>query len=282
MSLTREITSDFIYKEYIWVVMEDRNYILKIDSSTGKMVRCIQVPLLIDLQRYSEKLDINTFKLRGIGDITGYEISKKRSCLSNSKTIQAKIMLKNPLCDSPIPVELNYNVSSLAGGWHMFTLIFDQNAGTISLYVDAVLVDSASDYEDHIIYYKYFSPFLVGADSGKFQALEIENQVKNPIYFQNKIQDVKLFQGVIDPKILKGESLLSTKSDPLYLLGELKNPLFCLETINKILVNEKPYKNKRLVIESKFLNSLPPTCSQTIKNKILEENSENLTFELDF
>lgn len=281
MSVTREFTSTG-YKDYIWVVMEDRNYILKVDTSTGKMIRCVQVPLLVDLQRYSSKIKIENFKLRGYGDMTGYELAKKRSCGANKKTLQAKVLIKDPDCDSFIPVELNYETKNLKAGWHMFTLSFNKTTGIISLYVDAVLVDSESGYSNHTIYYKYYSPFLIGADSGKYQSLEAENQTKNPIYNNIVVRDVKLFGKILDPKILKGDSLLSVKSEKVYMLGNLISPIRSLETVNKILVNQKPYKNNKFLIKSDFIKNLPNACGNVIKEKIETENKENISFQFDF
>jgi hypothetical protein len=282
MSLSREYEKG-VPVDYLWITMEDRNYILKVSTVTGRMVKCIQIPLLVDLQRYSTRINIQEFKLRGSGDMTGYELARK-SC-GTTNTIQGKITLldeEDSNCDTPITVSLNYDSSELNAGWHMFTLIFNKDAGTAKLYVDGIEVAAANNLENHKVFYKYNSPFLVGADSGKFQPLQLENQVKNPIYFNQPLRDIKLFEGVIDPKILKGGSLLAVKSETPFFNGPFREDFYALETIEKFLVNKKPAKSNKLHVNSAFLNSLPPTCSQKIKDKILEENEINPSMVLVF
>lgn len=274
ISITRELSPNS-FSEFLWISLEERNYLLKVEAETGILRKCIYVPELVDLERYSDIVDIKNFKLKAKGDITGYNAARKRSCVIGKKTIQAKIML---LCNdcTPVPVELNYPTENLLRGKHMFTLCFDSENGIVKFYVDGKLVDSAEGFENCCVYYQYQAPFLVGGDSGKYKSLQEEIGTTDPIYYQEVLRDIKLWQICLPPSVIESEARSCFEIDSPFMYGELKKPISFFETVDRIVVNERPFRTNNFIIHSEFLESIPPNCKQSIVDQFQKETSQFL------
>lgn len=172
-----------------WVVLNESNYLLQLNSS-GVATGCELVSNLLDNNIYTD-VEFSSMDLMTNGDFTGFNARKRFDTegVYNSKVV-AKIALIDP-CDSTIRFRvLTSDVTSLDSGEHNIVFGYDPVGGIGELIIDGAVKDS---FElKGLVYYKPSSkpPYLIGADSGNYRSKREEQGMEAGGYLEAEILDL--------------------------------------------------------------------------------------------
>tara|TARA_R110000772_G_scaffold67874_2_gene150427 strand:- start:523 stop:1764 length:1242 start_codon:yes stop_codon:yes gene_type:complete len=191
INFSRELTR-FGFEDYAWVGAIAQNKLIKI-SQVGNIVQCVDVQGLFEQSPYdyTEPLDLY---IRG--DVTGYDAQRKYGLPLEiqGRALTARIVLQEDCDGSTTVAELHRSADNIAPGWHHVMCSVNTVDGHATLYVDGGVADTYSfEANAFKVSYQYKPPFLIGADSGKFQPLAQEIGLEDPLYFVGQIDDVRYY-----------------------------------------------------------------------------------------
>lgn len=239
ITFTRENQPDGSFQNFTWVLLKEYKYLLKLNE-LGRLVKCVFLPDLIDLSKI-EGVDVSNLDFTPTADISDYGAVKRFSVLceqSGESFIQGRLVTESP-CGRTSTLELSYDATLLTAGEHHFTLTYNGNNGVAKLFVDGLKVDEVTG-DPGKLHYSYKPPFLIGAKSGKFNAVQKERGLLQPVYFIGDFDDVRLY----NKEFSEGDvnTLTKAKFDPSDLRWniELDASASYLEQVEQFFLHRPP------------------------------------------
>jgi hypothetical protein len=174
-------------------------------TSNGQIVKRINVKDVVNLKACRD------FNLNVRGDFTGFDVRRKYYNFSTgdliSSTNPAITLKMNVLCGSNKSIIQIHTPSSDLEGWNHLAFSI-QNSGNntyIKLYVNGNVVATKTLTGIYSIDYgTKVSPFIIGGHSGKLGAKNVERSLNNEGYFIGKVDDARLYKGVLREYEIRG------------------------------------------------------------------------------
>jgi len=195
-SFVKEI-SNGIESDMLWVAYSEQRYIIKIDSN-GNILKRINLATVVNLKNCSD------FALTSLGDFTEYDIKRKYERFDDGSSVSTKVpafsIKMNVKCGNITSLIQTYYKISRYNGWiHLaFTFENHRNSTLLNLYINGIKYQStvigSSIYS--IDYGTKVSPFIIGGNSGKLGAKNIERSVLDG-YFVGRLDDLRIFHKVL-------------------------------------------------------------------------------------
>jgi hypothetical protein len=158
------------YSKEIFVTGDNGNLLYYLNASN--------LPTTANPQNVSDPIFV------GKGDFTGFNSIRLRGNQELVWAIQTK--------SSAYPTYLTTNQSTLAPGWHLFTLVADSQTQTLASYVDSNLIDEAALTSE--IDYKYKSSLLLAAGTVMSTTLNDIIGIENICKFVGKVADLRIYR----------------------------------------------------------------------------------------
>ena len=191
-------------EDYMWMVFNTNNYIIKLDSN-GTIIKRISVLDVINLKKCGA-LTLNVH-----GDFSGFEARRKFNRFSDGIHISsddpALSLNINVKCGTnTYIVKLHTPTKELTGWNHIaFTHQIIGDETHITLYVNGIVKETSILNGIYFVNYgSKITPFIIGGKSGKLGATNIEVGINNEQYFIGKINDVRVYNSVLDLFQLRG------------------------------------------------------------------------------
>lgn len=191
------------------ILIDTRDNLIYMLDTNGDILTKLDATLL-------QNLKTTNIKIAADGDFTGYQHLRKFS--SQVKNLSWKMRVAYPNGTSPETLNLTYDTSTLAPGWHHIALVFDASKGYVRYFIDTVEVSSRLIRENKILYFDFRSSLILGADSVKNNILNDLLGIQNAYKFVGKVADLKIYN----------KSLQSGDVEQLYfsfLLSDNRRPL---------------------------------------------------------
>ncbi len=208
LNIIREQTPQGI-ADYVMATAKDLNKMVKI-SMDGKIVTCIDLRAVADVNVYTYR---NNISATVRGDITGYDVHRK---FERTPSVSGKVRVDD-VNGQTSTLTVTCPASSLTSGWHHLAMTFDNNAGTLNLYIDGSPVDTISfDANAYLINYKYRSPLTICGDSGKYGLLKDELSFTNTSGFIGKVDRVRYYSVALSTDQVRALVAEKTKFNDLH------------------------------------------------------------------
>lgn len=222
--------------DVLWVIFNSNKLILKIDES-GRIIKRINLRDVVNLK------GCDTFNLTTKGDFTGFDIKRKYELATSSDpAFSLKLNLK---CGDNVKiVQVYVPAAHYRSGWvHLgFNLnIVDDNTH-VNFYVNGknqsqVILPSIY----HIDYGTKVSPFIIGGNSGRLGAKNVERSLNKTGYFKGEIADIRIYDTALSGHEIQAISRnrFWDKWQPITLLVPTL-PRTYLEKIERFHLNKYP------------------------------------------
>ena len=258
MSFVKEYANGIDY-DVLWVVFNERKLLVKVDISSGKIIRRINLKDTVNLKRCGD------FELHVKGDFTGFDVKRKfQPAMSSSPQFSAKL---NVTCDNRVrTIQLFTPASSFKKGWtHLaFTHKIVGTDTVISLYVNGILRDTTTvDGMQIISHGGKVTPFIIGGNSGKLGAKNVERSLNNSGYFVGEISDIRIYNIPLESGDIKSLSRYKywNKWTPLIVPIPII-PRTYLEKIKSFHLNKYPgFKSNKFNLILKGISTKIPESS---------------------
>lgn len=208
------------------------------------------------------------------GDFTGYTYLRKFSTIN--KNITWKLKIAQPNGTNAKLLMLPTNTKNLTKGWHNFTLVFDNENGIATSYVDTIPISTETfDKNVYQIYYDYRTSLLLGAKT-------IKNTILNDII---DINDGYKFVGQVSEIRMYNKALNRSEIEQIYYSSDLihqdKDLIWNMETGERSYIEEIAHWFKLQLpgSKSKYYNINIHNFTANDEVKAVIENSirENIT-----
>ena len=163
------------------VILDNHTKELFVTSDSGILLYYLNIsnlPTTANPQNVSDPIFV------GKGDFTGFNSIRLRGNQELVWAIQTK--------GNDYPTYLTANQTTLAPGWHMFTLVADSQAQTLTSYVDSNLIDDAAFTSE--VDYRYKSPLLMAAGTVMSTTLNKIIGIDNICKFVGRIADLRIYR----------------------------------------------------------------------------------------
>lgn len=189
-----------------WIVFNTNNYILKLNGN-GDVIKHINIKDVVNLRSCGE------FYLNAKGDFTGFDNKRKFFKIngfpisSSNPAITLKINLK---CGTTKKIiQLNHSSLDLEGFVHVgFSHMIKNSKTILKLYING---NNKSEYVldgAYIIDYgTKISPFIIGGNSGKLGAVNVERSLFNEGFFVGIVDDVRVYNKTLSDFEFRGLSM---------------------------------------------------------------------------
>jgi hypothetical protein len=239
ITFTRENLPDGSFQNFAWVLLKEYKYLLKLNEA-GRLVKCTFLPDLINLSKI-ENVDVASLDFTAVADISDYRAIKSFSSLCDQDGepyIQGRLATISP-CGKVTTTSLSYDASLLTTGEHHFAMTFNGKEGRVRLFVDGAKV-AERELDPSSVHYSYKPPFLIGAKSGKFNALQKERGLLRPVHFIGTFDDVRLYRKEFSEEDVN--TLTKTRYNPKPLLWniEISYGASYLEQIEQFFLHRPP------------------------------------------
>jgi hypothetical protein len=181
----------------LWIIYNESRYVLVINSE-GKIKK------RIDLSRLFVGNQCKDFQLGIKGDFTGFDNKRKFDRLNGlpiSPTHPAISLKLGLSCgNNHRLVNLHTSPKYLTNWCHLaFSVESSYNLTSIKFYVNGDLVEQKNVAGNYSINYGYkSSPFIIGGNSGKLGAKNLEKSIINTGFFRGEIADIRLYDRVLN------------------------------------------------------------------------------------
>lgn len=183
---------DNIEKIYLWIVFNDENTILVLDEN-GNFYKNIDLTKLF-IGNYCSTLKTNVR-----GDFSGFdnkrrfEIFDSKSISPSNPTISVRL---NLICQKNYKIiQLDHPVNNLKDWTHLsFSVTNTPTQTIVKFFVNGILYKSETLQGIYKINNGYkSSPFIVGGNSGKLGAKNLEKSIIKNGYFKGQIDDLRIY-----------------------------------------------------------------------------------------
>jgi len=269
IGFTREQTTEGI-QNFTWVLLEDSNYILKLDSEAN-ILACVLLTGELDIEKYPNTSYSNS-RMCLNGPLNSFYDSKKYdvSCGFNLDTqLVFKIAIEGS-CENDIVIkQLSTTVTSLIDGSHNIKIQYSGLTGLGRLFVDGVEVDRFN--QKGKIYYDTGNkrPTLIGADSGNFRSRQEELGVSDPVYFRGVVNNLYMSGS------LNSIQPFTVNNSPINMEFPIPYRLSFKEKVDKLfLMRSGGFKSSRLKLQIKnsglgdVKNELEKEVTERINNVV--------------
>jgi hypothetical protein len=264
-SIVDDVEMNFV-KEYdnktnkdfdvLWVIFNKRKFLVKINVN-GKIVKRINLVNVVNLR------NCGNFDLTVRGDFTGFNIKRKfERSTSDNPTFSLKMNLK---CGNNNYI-FQQHVPAKQFGREWVNLIFTHkiiNGQTvITFYINGV------KHKEHILNGVYLidygtkvSPFIIGGNSGKLGAKNVERSLNDSGFFKGRISNIFLYDKVFSDQVITSISRYKHWNSwrPLTIITPTP-PRTYLEKIEKFHLNKYPgFKSNKFNIK---ISGLPSNVSK--------------------
>jgi len=177
---------------------EDRLIIIDLnDNNIYTLNRNGDVLTKLSIIGLTNNTDVNFLSY---GDFTGYTYLRKFATIN--KKFSWKLKIANPNGKNGKLLILPIEVSSLASGWHNFTLSFDSVAGKAISYLDSVKIsEEIFDPNIYQLYYDYRTSLLLGCQSIKNTTINDIISIDDGYKFIGRVAELRVF----DKSLSQGE-----------------------------------------------------------------------------
>lgn len=268
LGITKEKGPSGCDVDRIWLVFEDKSYILKLDTS-GNILNIIK-PSDIILSKTCKN-----YKLRANGDFTGYDIYRKfninseGAISSNNPSISFKVRLKDD-CDNINYVIKHIPSKNIQSGWHTLSFTFNSRKGKVKTYLDSTLYSESNVTNNYYkIDYDSKSPLIIGGNSGKLGSL-LEETALDTDYYNGKIKNVRIYNKDLGANSIASLHLYNNEEDfePLIWNIECSDKNF-VEKIDRFFMIKKPgHASKYFNINIKGLSAIDTDLKLLIEDSI--------------
>lgn len=252
----------------IWIVFEDKSYILKCNTS-GDILNVIK-PSDIILSKTCKN-----YKLKANGDFTGFDIQRKFNInsegviSSENPSISLKLRLKDN-CGSQQYIIKHIPSKNLQKGWHTISFTFNSRKGKVKFYLDSTLF-SESNVTNNLykIDYDSKSPLIIGGNSGKIGSSN-EELALDIGYFIGKIKNVRIYNKELGANTIASLHLFNNEEDfePLLWNIEVDSKNY-VEKIDRFFMMKKPgHSSKYFNLKIKGLSALDSDLKLLIEDSI--------------
>jgi hypothetical protein len=239
--------------DILWVVFNTNKLVVKIDT-TGRIIKRINLGDVVNLRSCGD------FQLTTRGDFTGFDIKRKyENATSADPAFSLKLNLK---CGSNRTILQEYvPAKSYNKGWvHLgFTLEVLGNNTNVSFYVNGQLQTTTVLSGTYgIDYGTKVSPFIMGGNSGRLGAKNVERSLNTTGYFIGKISDVRIYDTVLGDFEMKSiaRNIYWNGWQPITLLIPTL-PRTYLEKVDNFHLNKYPgFKSNRYNLKIKGISNV--------------------------
>jgi len=183
--------------DVLWIVFNNNKILLKVNSD-GVIVKRINLVNVVNLR------NCGNFNLNVRGDFTGFDLKRKfEPATSNNPAFSLKMNLK---CGNNTRILQQYvSAKQYQKGWtHLAFAHKLKNGQTIiSFYIDGIKqVETILEGNYLIDYGTKVSPFIIGGNSGKLGAKNVERSLNNSGFFKGRISDIKLYNKAFSSEVI--------------------------------------------------------------------------------
>lgn len=243
--------------DVLWVIFNERKILIKIETETGYIARRIDLKNVVNLKQ------CGNFNLYVKGDFTGAEVKRKfQPATSQTPTFSVKL---NLTCGANTKIiQMHSDASLYQRGWvHLaFTHKVTDNETSISFFANGVLHEKTTlEGIYKIDFGTKVTPFIVGGNSGKLGAKNVERSLNDSGYFKGEVSDIRIYNITLDDNDIKSLARYKywNKWTPL-LVPIPTSPRTYLEKIKKFHLNKYPgFKSNKFNLR---ISGLPDTISQ--------------------
>lgn len=259
-------------KIYLWIVFNEQNSVLVLDEN-GNFFKNIDLTKLF-IGNYCSTLNTNVH-----GDFSGFdnkrrfEIFQGKSISPSNTVLSVKL---NLVCENNYKIiQLNHSTKSLKDWVHLgLTMTNTPTQTIIKFYVNGVVVDSYALQGLYKINNGYkSSPFIIGGNSGKLGAKNLEKSIIKNGYFKGQVDDLRIYNKSLNDFELFHLSLNNhfEKWKPINMYVECPETTF-LEQMDTFYINRyKGFKSNYFNIKIKNF-----TDNQDLQNLIKDYILQNI------
>lgn len=192
LSFIKEIKNGCDF-DIVWIVFNNNKYILKVDIN-GNIIKRININDVVNLKKCGD------FSLNVVGDFSGFDSRRKFYNYSDGTQITSlnpAITLKvNLVCGLNSKIIQLHSPAKNLTDWNHISFTYEiSNGNTIlTLYINGVIKSKYSLSGIYFINYgTKVSPFIIGGNSGKLGATNVEVSLNNEDYFIGKFDDLRIY-----------------------------------------------------------------------------------------
>ncbi len=245
-----------VESDILWIILNNNKILIKIDSS-GRILRRINLKDVVNLRKCGD------FTLKVRGDFSGFEVKRK---FENATTENPAFSLKVHLtCGANKLLLQQYTpAKEYQKGWvHLsFTHRIFDNKTYITFFINGKPQrETVLDGHYQIDYGTKVSPFIIGGNSGKLGAKNVERSLNNSGYFKGFIDDIRIYKKVLDTSSIRSLSRNKywNRWNPLLVVVPTP-PRTYMEKIERFHLNKYPgFKSNKFNLR---ISGIPDTISQ--------------------
>lgn len=186
----------------LWIVFNKGKFIYILNED-GRVIK------KIDLQNIFIGKNCATFNINIIGDFTGYDNKRKFEKIENdfispnNSTCTSRVCLK---CGDSLKISQIHYPTKYLKDWNNFNLKVEnvENTTQVSFYINGYLVGrNTYDGVYQINYNNNTVPFIVGGNSGKLGAKNLEKTQLTEGYFKGAIDDIRVYNKALNEYEIK-------------------------------------------------------------------------------
>lgn len=258
-------------EDILWIVFNEYAYVLKIDPINGQIIKRLLLKNAINAK------GCNILQLTTSGDFSGYNVKRKYEQASSlTPAFSLKLNLK---CDNnKIIYQTFHPATSYIESWIHFAFNHEikENKTYIRFYINGhKITEDIFDGVYMIDFDTKSSPFIIGGNSGKLGAKNVEKSIIHSGYFKGQISDIRIYNTYLSDKKIKAlaNHQYWKKWHPM-ILPIPTSPRSYIEQIEKFHLNKYPgYKSNRFNI---IIKGLPLDYEKDEIISFIQRNIENI------
>jgi hypothetical protein len=256
----------------LWIIFNKSKQVV-IVNSMGRIIK------RLDLTKLFVGQYCGTFQLNIVGDFSGFDNRRKFEKLNGyviSPSNPSVCVRLGVRCGNTRKIiQLHSSVEYLDGWTHLsFTLSRFKNSTTIKLYVNGYIKEQVTIQGNYHIEYGYkSSPFIIGGNSGKLGARNLEKSIIRTGFFIGEIDDIRIYNKTLNDYQVLNLALKNhyEKWGPISMYTEIPE-ITLIEEIDSLHINRyKGFKSNIFNIRIKNLSQntdLQGLVSDYISNNI--------------